>query len=217
MATAVKIISRFCILTWSAVALGSKYRLIRRMLMSSIANIVVYFAHLAIETSVINRTLRDSISDLPNVNFRDLHELYPDFFIDTATEQSIMRDADLIVFQHPIYWYAAPAIFKHMQDTVLLRGFAYGPGGTALHGKDFMLAVSTGAPAEEYGPGGIHHYAFEDLIRPIEQTARFCGMNFMSPLVLQGGHGLSREAIDSHASRYRQILEDYQPATGKRK
>ncbi len=183
--------------------------------MNSSANIVVYFAHLAIETSMINRAMCDAIADLPNVNFRDLHELYPDFFINTAVEQAIMRDADIIIFQHPIYWYAAPAIFKHLLDTVLLRGFAYGTGGTALHGKDFMLAVSTGAPAEEYGPGGIHHYALEDLIRPIEQTARFCGMNFMPPLVLQGGHSLPHETIRAHAARYRQLLEDYQPATDK--
>jgi glutathione-regulated potassium-efflux system ancillary protein KefF len=179
--------------------------------MSSKSNIVVYFAHLAIETSVINRALCDAVQDLPNVNFRDLHELYPDFFIDTPVEQTAMRDADLIVFQHPVYWYAAPAIFKHFLDTVLLRGFAYGNGGTALHGKDFMLAVSTGAAAGEYGPGGIHHYAFEDLILPIEQTARFCGMNFMTPLVLQGGHSLPHEVINTHATRYRQLLEDYQP------
>jgi len=183
--------------------------------MSSDPDIVVYFAHMAIETSVINRAMCDAIRDLPNVNFRDLHELYPDFFIDTAAEQAVMRAADLIVFQHPIYWYAAPAIFKHLLDTVLLRGFAYGPGGTALHGKDFMLAVSTGAPATEYAPGGIHHYAFADLIRPIEQTARFCGMNFMPPLLLQGGHSLSHDVINTHAAHYRQLLRYYRPATGR--
>jgi len=178
---------------------------------TSTPDIVVYFAHLAIEHSIINRVLRDAVRDLERVNFRDLHELYPDFFIDTVTEQAIMRDADLIVFQHPVYWYAAPAIFKHFLDTVLVRGFAYGPDGTALHGKDFLLAASTGAPAEEYGPGGIHHYAFGKLIRPIEQTARFCGMNFLPPLVLHGGHSLSRDVIDAHAAHYRQLLEKYRP------
>jgi len=179
--------------------------------MNNNAKIVVYFAHLDIERSVINRTLRNAVCDLPNVNFRDLHELYPDFFIDTAMEQAAMRDADLIVFQHPIYWYAAPAILKHFQDTVLVRGFAYGPTGTALHGKDFLLVVSTGAPAEEYQPGGIHHYPFSELIHPIEQTARFCGMQFLQPLVLHGGHSLPQKVIDEHASRYRRMLEDYKP------
>jgi len=181
--------------------------------MGSESKIVVYRAHLAIENSVINQAMNDAVHDLAHVDFRDLHELYPDFFINTATEQAVMRNADLIVFQHPIYWYAAPAIFKHFQDTVLLHGFAYGPGGTALHGKDFLLAVSTGAPPEEYGPGGIHHYPFEQLIRPIEQTARFCGMRFMPPLVLHGGHSLPADVVATHATRYRNLLENYRPAS----
>ena len=180
--------------------------------MSNDLNIVVYFAHLDIERSLINRTLRDAVSSLPHVNFRDLYELYPDFFIDTATEQTLLRNADLIVFQHPIYWYAAPAIFKHFQDTVLLQGFAYGSGGDALQGKDFLLVASTGAPAEQYQPGGIHHYTFEELIRPIEQSARFCGMRFLPPLVLHGGYDLSQDMIDAHAARYRRMLENYKPA-----
>lgn len=183
--------------------------------MANDPKIVVYFAHLAIEQSVINRALCDAVRNLPHVNFRDLHELYPDFFIDVKTEQAVLRDADLIVFQCPIYWYAAPAVFKHFQDTVLLRGFAYGPGGTALQGKDFLLAVSTGASAEEYSPDGIHHYAFVDLIRPIEQTVRFCGMQFLSPLVLHGGHSLSRDDIEAHAARYRHFLEEYQPGNNR--
>ena len=179
--------------------------------MSKYSNIVVYFAHLDIERSIINRTLRDAVRDLQQVNFRDLHELYPDFFIDVAKEQTVLRDADLIVFQHPIYWYGAPAIFKHLLDTVLLRGFAYGSEGAALQGKDFLLVVSTGAAAEEYQPGGIHHYPFEELIRPIEQTVRFCGMQFLPPLVLHGGHSLSSDVIEAHAARYRRMLEEYKP------
>ena len=177
--------------------------------MSSEPKIVVYFAHLAIENSVINRRLRDAVQDLPRVEVRDLLELYPDFYIDAATEQAVLRKANLIVFQHPVYWYAPPAIFKHFQDTVLLRGFAYGPGGNALHGKDFLLAASTGAPAEAYGPGGVHHYPFEQLIRPLEQTARFCGMRFLPPLVLHGGHSLADDVVAEHASRYRRMLSDY--------
>jgi len=180
--------------------------------MQTASNIVVYFAHLAIEQSVINRRLRDAVCDLPHVDFRDLHERYPDFYIDTAAEQNALRRADLIVFQYPIYWYAAPAIFKHFEDTVLLRGFAYGPGGTELRGKDFMLVVSTGAPFEEYGPDGVHHYAFTELIRPIEQMARFCGMNYLRPLSLHGGHSLPADVIESHAIEYRRMLENYRPA-----
>lgn len=183
--------------------------------MDTSANILVYFAHLDIERSVINCALCDAIRDLPQVNFRDLHELYPDFYIDAFTEQTLLKHADLVVFQHPIYWYAAPAVFKHFLDTVWVRGFAYGKGGSALQGKDFMLAVSTGAPEHEYRAQGIHQHAFHEFVRPIEQTVRFCGMHFLEPMVLHGGHSLPCSAIEAHAARYRRTLEAYQPNTNR--
>jgi putative NADPH-quinone reductase len=179
--------------------------------MSINTNIVIYFAHLNIERSVINQSLCDAVRDLPYVNFRDLHELYPNFFIDTKTEQSILRAADLIVFQHPIYWYSAPAIIKHFLDSVFLNGFAYGNGGNALQGKDFLLVASTGAAEDQYQRDGVHYYNFSEMIRPIEQTARFCGMQFLTPLVLHGGQSLSKEKINTHAAVYRRMLEEYKP------
>ena len=177
--------------------------------MESKCSIVIYFAHLDIDRSVINRTLCHAVRDLPLLQFRDLHELYPDFFINVAKEQSIMRDADLIVFQHPIYWYSSPAIFKHFLDTVFIRGFAYGPEGTVLQGKDFLLVASTGAESKEYQSNGLHHYSFTELTHPIEQTARFCGMNYLPPLVLHGGHSVSQDMIDNHAEQYCKLLEVY--------
>jgi glutathione-regulated potassium-efflux system ancillary protein KefF len=179
--------------------------------MAALPNIVIYFAHLAVEQSAINSALCAAVRDLPQVDFRDLHELYPDFFIDVAHEQTVLQNADLIVFQHPVYWYAAPAIFKHFQDNVLVQGFAYGTQGTALQGKDFLLVASTGASVTEYRPGGIHQYTFEQFMYPIMQTVRFCGMHYLQPLLLHGGQDLSQAVIEAHAARYRRMLESYRP------
>jgi putative NADPH-quinone reductase len=41
--------------------------------------------------------------------------------------------------------------------------------------------------------------------------ARFCGMRYLRPLVLQGGHDLPEQVIAAHARRYRQWLESYRP------
>ena len=175
--------------------------------------IVVYFAHLEYERSMINRSLCDAIRAIPQVNFRDLHELYPDFFINVALEQEILRDADLIVFQHPIYWYSLPAIMKHFIDNVFVHGFAYGNKGDALMHKDFLHVASTGASAKEYSANGIHYYPFEELVRHIEQTVRFCGMNYLPPLILHGGHSLPIMKINQHSETYRQFLTSYKPTT----
>ena len=179
--------------------------------MSEKPRILVLFAHLSIEHSKINRAMIEAIRDLEHVLIHDLLDAYPDFFIDAEEEQRLLTEADLIVFHHPLYWYSAPAIFKHWQDVVLVRGFAYGEGGTALRSKDFLQAISTGALADAYRPGEIHHYPLEEFLRPFEQLARFCGMNYLSPIVLQGGHSLPAEVIQTHAQRYRAFLADYRP------
>ncbi|MGD2081746.1 MAG: NAD(P)H-dependent oxidoreductase [Chromatiales bacterium] len=179
--------------------------------MTEAPRILVLFAHLAIQRSRINRAMVEAARGLPRLVFNDLLETYPDFYIDVERERALALDADLIVFQHPIYWYSAPAIIKHWQDVVLNRGFAYGAGGSALHGKDFMLAISTGGPPETYGPGGIHGRPLEEFLRPFDQMARFCGMNHLPPFVLQGGRLLPEDEVDAHARAYRALLEAYRP------
>ena len=173
--------------------------------------ILVLFAHLAIQRSRINRAMVEAARGLPNLVLNDLLETYPDFYIDVERERALALEADLIVFQHPVYWYSAPAIIKHWEDTVLNRGFAYGEGGSALHGKDFMLAISTGGPPETYAAGGIHGRPLDEFLRPFEQMARFCGMNYLPPVVRQGGHALPEPVVDGHARSYRAVLEAYRP------
>lgn len=51
-------------------------------------------------------------------------------FIDTPYEQALLREHDVIVFQHPLYTYSCPALLKEWLDRVLSRGFASGPGET---------------------------------------------------------------------------------------
>ncbi|MCY8243972.1 NAD(P)H-dependent oxidoreductase, partial [Bacillus haynesii] len=50
---------------------------------------------------------------------------------------------------------------------------AYGTNGTALHGKEFMVAVSAGAPEEAYQAGGSNHYTISELLRPFQATSNF--------------------------------------------
>jgi glutathione-regulated potassium-efflux system ancillary protein KefG len=46
-----------------------------------------------------------------------------------------------------------------------------------------------------------------ELLAPVEQTARLCGMEFLPPFVVHGTHSLTEREIDGHASDYRRTLE----------
>lgn len=174
------------------------------------AKVVVFFAHPNVHRSRVHKVLFENIRDLPGVTAHDLYEHYPDFNIDAETEQALLVQADLVVFQHPIYWYSMPAITKEWMDVVLTRGFAYGTGGDALRGKDMMLAVSTGGSIEAYSAAGQHGYPLADLLCPLQQTAKFCGMNFLDPLVLYAGRTLSNDELLEQARRYCDRLVGYQ-------
>ena len=46
-----------------------------------------------------------------------------------------------------------------------------------------------------------------ELLAPVEQTARLCGMHFLPPYVVFGTHGLEGADIEEQARRYRSLVE----------
>lgn len=75
------------------------------------------------------------VRDMPQLEVRSLYDLYPDFAIDVEAEQEALLRADVVVWQAPFYWYGLPALWHLWVEKVLANGWAYGAGGTALHGK----------------------------------------------------------------------------------
>lgn len=173
--------------------------------------VLVLLAHPDLRLSRVNRRLRQVVLDQPQatVTLRDLYALYPDHSIDVEAEQAAAQAADLIVWQHPIHWYSMPSLMKQWLDEVLTLGWAYGPGGTALQGKDLWLVASTGGPEEAYHPSGYNRYFFDAFLPPYEQTAALCGLRFLPPLVLHGAHAVTPADLDRHAGEYAERLRSY--------
>jgi glutathione-regulated potassium-efflux system ancillary protein KefG len=175
--------------------------------MPAAARVLVLFAHPAIQKSRINRPLAAAARHLPGVTFHDLYETYPDFHIDVPREQQLLQDHDIIVFQHPFYWYSCPALQKEWFDLVLEYGFAYGRGGNRLHGKTALAALTTGGPADAYQRDGHNHFTMSELLAPFEQTVRLCGMHYRPPFIVHGSIRLNTpEEIDPHVAAYTRLL-----------
>jgi putative NADPH-quinone reductase len=165
--------------------------------------ILVLYAHPAHDRSRANLALRAAIEPLSGVTVHDLYEIYPDFFIDVRREQRQVEQHDVLLFQHPMYWYNVPALLKEWQDAVLEPGWAYGEGGNKLHGKHFMQALTTGGHAASYRHGGHAHFEVPELLRPFEQMAHYCGMRCLPPFVTHGARLIDESALEAQAEAYR--------------
>ena len=112
--------------------------------------ILIIFSHPALQSSRANRQLLQALDGLEGITLHDLYHHYPDMFIDVKREQALLSEHDIIVFQHPFYWYSCPAIMKEWMDLVLEYGYAYGPEAHALSGKQWLSAITTGGAPESY-------------------------------------------------------------------
>jgi glutathione-regulated potassium-efflux system ancillary protein KefG len=169
--------------------------------------VLILFAHPALHRSRVNRALVRAVRELGDVTFHDLYELYPDFEVDARHEQEQLLQHDLLVLQHPFYWYSTPALVKQWIDVVLEHGWAYGNGGTALRGKKVLSVITAGGGESAYGRDGINRHTMAELLTPLAQTARLCGMEYLPPYVLHGTHALSEDEIERLADEYRSVVE----------
>ena len=175
--------------------------------------VLILFAHPAFEKSCCNRRLAEAVRELAGVTFHDLYQHYPDLDIDVEREQGLLVEHDIIVMQHPFYWYSTPAMLKEWQDLVLQHGWAYGSEGTALAGKTLINVISAGGGEKSYRREGRNRYTVREFLFPLERTAALCNMAYLPPFVVYGTHSLNEAAMQRHASDYRRLVEALRDGT----
>jgi len=169
--------------------------------------IVILAFHPVIHKSRVNRVLLNAVEKLEGVSIRYMYDLYPDYQIDIKTEQEVLLSHDIIVWQHPLYWYSSPSLLKEWLDLVLEHGFAYGKAGRALEGKSVLTAITSGGSRETYGSDKGLKFSIRDLLAPFDQTVCLCRMRYLPPFVTHGTHLLQNEQIEKAAADYVGILE----------
>lgn len=119
-----------------------------------------------------------------DATIRRLSENHSNYDFDIAREQNILVAHDRIVLLFPMFWYSMPALMKKWLDDVFLPGFAYARGGDKLAGKEILVVTTVGAPVEGYRAGGFNNYTIDELLRPIQQTARYVKARFLPTIAV---------------------------------
>ena len=155
---------------------------------------LVLVAHPNLSQSKINSRWVEALHRADGVTVHDLTTVAgPELKFDVEMEQDLLLAHDRIVLQFPFYWYSAPPVMKAWMDQVLTYGFAYGPGGDKLGGRSFVIAVSTGGPADSYHAGGYNNFSMDEFLKPFQQTALLAHMTYLRPFVF---HGMATATIE---------------------
>ncbi|MFT4148550.1 MAG: NAD(P)H-dependent oxidoreductase [Micrococcaceae bacterium] len=169
---------------------------------------LVLVFHPDLTTSRANKALMQAASGHENVTIRDVYTTYPDENIDISAEQQVMEAHDRIVLQFPFYWYSSPSLTKKWEDAVLTYGWAYGTKGTALQGKELLIATTTGSTG--YTPEGIKKYTVPELLRPFHATSNLIGTTYLEPFVVDGVANMSDEELQVQAGKYAKYITSEQ-------
>jgi glutathione-regulated potassium-efflux system ancillary protein KefG len=169
--------------------------------------ILILFAHPRYEGSSNNSILVKNLPDDPLITFNDLYEKYPDFNIDIEYEKKLLSQHQIIIWQHPFYWYSSPPLLKQWIDLVLEFGWAYGPGGNALKGKIIFNAITAGGPRSAYSRDGYNRFTLPELLAPFNQTAVLCKMTYLPPFAVHGTHRILPDEKSRLSDQYRILLE----------
>jgi glutathione-regulated potassium-efflux system ancillary protein KefG len=163
--------------------------------------------HPLFHKSRVNRELLRAVEDIDGITIRLMYDLYPDFHINVSEEQKLLLEHDVIVWQHPFYWYSSPSLLKEWIDIVFQHGFAYGREGKSLQGKKVMTAISAGGRREVYQEGGTPRYSIRQFLAPFEQTVSLCNMKYLPPFVVHGTHLLDQQDIEESGKDFRKVIQ----------
>lgn len=174
-----------------------------------ISKILIVFAHPKLESSKINQRLLRALGKCEGVTIRDLYELYPDYQIDVQEEQVQLLKHDLLIWHHPLYWYSSPPIMKMWIDEVLEHNWAYGPNGVMLRGKYAMNLITAGGSDKSYSSSGTNHFSIREFLRPFEQTARLCRMNYLPPFAILGAYRQTEQTLVENEQQLLGFIEKF--------
>lgn len=169
--------------------------------------IMVIAAHPQLTDSRANQALLDELIKHDEILIRDLYQEYPDYKINVHREQQLLLECDRVVLQFPFYWYSCPPLLKKWFDDVLTYGWAFGPEGVHLKGKEFLVATTAGGTEKAYRSGGDNHYTISELLRPIERTLTRCNGTFLPAFVVYDANQAADETLAKEATRYAEYIQ----------
>ncbi|KAM8966963.1 ribosyldihydronicotinamide dehydrogenase [quinone] [Pelodytes ibericus] len=130
---------------------------------------------------------------------------------DILKEQKKVHEADLVIFQFPLYWFNFPAIMKGWIDRVFIQGFAFDFPGCykgLLKDKLALLSFTTGGTEKMFSKDGVSGN-IRYLLWPMQHgIMHFCGFKVLAPQISYATKYVSNEKRKDMLMAWQQRLEN---------
>lgn len=158
---------------------------------------LVIVSHPYPERSKATKALEEIAAIIPNVTVRHLDKLYGHNIngFDITAEQKAQEEADRIVYLFPIHWFNLTPMLKAYLNEVWAYGWAFGPEGSALKGKEMQIVTTTGASEFTYSADGLIESSMQEVLTPMKASAYYVGMKYNQHLAFHNALGASDEVI----------------------
>jgi NAD(P)H dehydrogenase (quinone) len=162
-----------------------------------------------------------SVPDYIKIQTEQVYAFQNDLFSEELkSEMKKFENADLVIFNFPLWWFSLPAILKGWVDRVFAMGFAYGAGkGVYENGfyknKKAMLCFTTGGPEMAYGKNGKNG-ELETILYHIQHGMfYFTGMQVLDPFIAYSPVRISEEERKVIIENYKNRLQTIFAEKGK--
>lgn len=170
------------------------------------SKVLVLVSHPNFDNSVCNKHLANCTQKSGEIQVRHLDKNMKNGYFDLDTEKALLKDASLVVWQFPIYWYNSPMSLREWQDQIM-SPIVYS-SDNFLKGKKVMVVFTAGAGEEHYTHEGLNRYTPEEMLRPFEMTANASGMVWQKPLgFFNCSNSMSEEELKKMESIYLDALQ----------
>lgn len=169
---------------------------------------LVIVSHPYPDQSVVVNALQKIAENTTDVRVRNLETLYGANIngFDVVAEQKAHEGVDRIVYLFPIHWFNLTPMLKAYLNHVWSYGWAFGPNGTALKGKEMQVVVTAGATEHTYSVNGLIQSSISEVLTPMKASGIYVGMNYKTPLAFFETMGVSKERLELISKEFSQSL-----------
>jgi len=154
---------------------------------------LLILAHPYYAQSIANKAIvEELVKTYPDLEVRDIFQLYPDYKIDVSAEQEALLRHDTIILQYPMFWFNMPAILKLWFDEVFTYQFAYGSQGDKLKDKKVIISMTVGQT--EANMVNDRENLIDNFLKAVQYSIQYTQMQLSNTFLLYDVSPLSGNA-----------------------